>query len=123
MSQEGIVKAVQNEVVGCKGVKTTNWHAWNNKMPPKPDDFHVTGQVEVPNYGVAAKLVYRVPQGIKEKILLLDLVLIQQPGIWPSAVTLAQARYDQTPPVVDYDRVEIFCGKESIASVKVEDIH
>ena len=123
MPKPNVVNAAQSEVVSCEGAKTTNWHAWINKMPPKPDDLHVTGQVEVPNLGVVAELIYRVPQGINEKYLLLDLVLIQKPGFWPQIPTLATARYDQTPPMAEYESVEVFCGTNSVATMKVEVVH
>ena len=52
------------------------WYARINMMPPPPDDFHVIGEVEVANPGVKAELTKRIPQGINQKILLLDLHLV-----------------------------------------------
>ena len=26
-------------------METRNWYAWINTMPPKPDDFHIIGEV------------------------------------------------------------------------------
>ncbi|HJU40844.1 MAG TPA: hypothetical protein VJ724_14835, partial [Tahibacter sp.] len=76
-------------------MNTRNWYAWINKMPPPPDDFHVVGEVEVPNPGIEALLTVRSPQGINPDILLLDLHLFQKPGVWPQVVTWVQARYDK----------------------------
>lgn len=101
---------------------TRNWYAWLNQMPPKPDDFHVVGEVYVPNPGVSALLTYKEPQGINPEILLLDLHLVQQPGVWPQVFTWAQARYDSIirPGGVNYKQVEVFYENDSIALIDVE---
>lgn len=52
------------------------WHAWLNTMPPKPDDFHVAGDVIVGNPGILPQLTMREPQGINPTTLVLDLHLI-----------------------------------------------
>ena len=110
-------------VLPCEGVATRDWYAWNNKMPPKPDDFHIVGEVDVPNPGVDAELVPRVPQGTNPDILMLNLVLTQRPGIWPRVITPKQVRYDRVLVNSDYTEVHIFCGDEVIAEVPVEDVH
>jgi hypothetical protein len=99
--------------------KNGNWYAWLNKMPPPPDDFHVTGDVEVGNPGVQAQLTMRVPQGINPAILLLDLHLVQQPGLWPQVVTTVMARFDRilSPSATRYTSVEIFIDGKSIATI------
>jgi hypothetical protein len=89
-------------------------------MPPKPDDFHIVGEVQAPNPGVDPLLVPRTPQGINPRILLLDLVLVQRPGVWPQIVVWKQARYDKVN--VTYDQVQVFCGGVEIASVPVETV-
>lgn len=66
-----------------------DWHAWLNAMPPKPDDFHVAGDVFVSNPGIIASLTMRAPQGINPTILILDLNLIQRSGMWPQVMTCA----------------------------------
>jgi hypothetical protein len=106
----------------CQGVETRDWYAWINLMPPPPDDFHVTGEVYVPNLGVDPILTPKVPQGINPQILLLDLTLVQQPGIWPQVLVWKQARYDKVPSSVRYTQVQIFCGDEVIADIPVADI-
>lgn len=45
-------------------MNTRDWYAWINLMPPKPDDFHVVGEVFVSNQGVQAQLCVKEPQGI-----------------------------------------------------------
>ena len=103
-------------------METRNWYAWLNEMPPKPDDFHVTGEVKVANPGMQALLTMREPQGINPQVLLLDLHLIQQPGMWPQVLTWVQARYDSVicPNGVKYQHVEIFYENQSIASMDVD---
>ena len=107
-------------VVACTPPATRDWYAWNDLMPPKPDVFHVVGEVQVPNPGVKAILVPRNPQGINPKILLLDLLLVQRPGIWPQIVVWTQATYEKVNAT--YSAAQIFCCDESIANVKADDI-
>lgn len=107
----------------CEGTKTRDWYAWINLMPPKPDSFHVTGEVYVPNPGVDPILVPREPQGINPEILLMDLFLIQRPGIWPQILVWKQARYDKVGTGFEYKQVQIFCGDEVIADIEVEIVH
>ena len=57
-------------------METKNWSTWINLMPPKPDDFHVVGEVFVANPGIETLLCVKEPQGINPNILLLDLHLI-----------------------------------------------
>ncbi|MBV4458731.1 hypothetical protein KVG96_12285 [Pseudomonas sp. COR58] len=96
-----------------------NWHAWLNAMPPKPDSFHVVGDVEVANPGVKAILTMRAPQGINPGILMLDLHLIQEPGIWPQMMVCTQARYDRVMPPgsPNYSAVDVYQHGERIAYI------
>lgn len=103
--------------------ESKDWYAWINLMPPLPNDFHVIGEVLVPNPGVKAVLTPKVPQGINPTILLLDLILIQQPGPWPQVMTLAEARYDKTVSGNPYKTVQIFSEDSPIAEVPVEEVH
>lgn len=117
-------KTVENScVISCENTQTRDWYAWNNLMPPKPDDFHIVGEVLVPNPAVIAKLSPKEPQGINPDILLMDLILIQKPGIWPQVMTWVQARYDKVLVNSTYKQVQIFCGKDVIADVPVHDVH
>ncbi|AZN99287.1 hypothetical protein EJ066_20360 [Mesorhizobium sp. M9A.F.Ca.ET.002.03.1.2] len=106
-------------------METRDWYAWINTMPPKPDDFHVIGEVYVGNPGVEGFLAFREPQGINNKILLLDLHLVQRPGMWPQVMTWVQARYDSVirPDAPEYTDVEIFFEAKSIAKISVEIVH
>ena len=113
----------QGTCLPCEGVETRDWYAWLNRMPPKPDDFHVTGEVLVSNPGVDPILTPRNPQGINPKILLLELHLIQRPGIWPRVLVWKEARYDKQPAHVAYEQVQIFCGDQVIADIEVQEVH
>lgn len=106
-------------------MSTKNWYAWINLMPPKPDDFHVVGDVLVGNPGIVAKLVKREPQGINPQVLLLDLLLVPTPGVWPQVMTWTQARYDEIigPGGIRYTDVQVFHDGVAIATLKVEEVH
>jgi hypothetical protein len=106
-------------------LKTRNWYAWINFMPPEPDDFHVIGEVYVGNPGVQAELHVKEPQGINPDVLLLDLHLVQRTGMWPQVMTWVQCRYDTvllkgTPQYTD---VEIHLDGAVIATAKVDHVH
>ena len=113
-------KSAEGSCLPCRGIETRDWYAWLNLMPPPPDDFHVIGEVYVPNPGVDPFLTPRNPQGINPAILLLDLFLIQRPGIWPQVFVWKQARYDKTARSIRYTQVQVFCGDELIADIKVD---
>ncbi len=103
---------------GHSGVNTRHWYAWNDTQPPKPSALHLIGEVEVANPGVIPTLVPRVPQGFNPRILLLDLHLVQSPGIWPQIVVWKQASHMQIH--ADYDSVSIFFEGNVIADLPVK---
>lgn len=115
-------KQVEGMCLSCKGVETQDWYAWNDLMPPQPDFFHITGEVNVPNPGVTPSLAPAVPQGINPAILLLDLYLVQQPGVWPQVFVWKPARFDKKI-LRGYTHVEVRCDGKTIATVEVQDIH
>ncbi|MCB2254431.1 hypothetical protein KTQ74_21165 [Pseudomonas chlororaphis] len=98
---------------------STHWHAWLDTMPPKPDELHVVGDVEVANPGITAYLTVRVPQGSNLAILLLDLHLFQRPGQWIQQITCTQARFNRVLPPGSprYTAIEIFQNGERIAFI------
>lgn len=113
-------KEEQGSVLPCSNIKSRDWHAWIDMMPPGPNHLHVVGEVYVPNPGINPILVPREPQGINPRILLLDLLLIQSPGMWPQVFVWKQARYDKIVQGNQYDRVTIFCGESAIADIEVK---
>ena len=103
-------------------IATRNWYAWNDLMPPKPNHLHVAGEVQVANPGVLALLSPKEPQGINPTILMLDLHLVQQPGIWPQHVTWAQAKYIKIEGGTYYE-VGVYFGGVEVAKIPVKDVH
>ena len=101
---------------------TKDWYAGINLMPPMPDELHVTGEVFVSNPGVQAHLTVREPQGSISNILLLDLYLVQQPGMWTQNTTWAKARYDKilSPGSLKYTDVEIYFNNQTIAALNID---
>lgn len=116
-------KCAESHVVETKKIKTQNWHAWIDKMPPPPDTLHVRGEVEVSNPGVEVLLLKKQPQGINPAIILLDLFLIQRAGIWPQVVTLKPAVYTEVGRNLAYTTAEVFHQGQTIASISIEIIH
>lgn len=101
-----------------------NWYAWLNLMPPKPDDLHVEGLVEVPNPGVIPKLVGRVSQNTNPDVLLLNLFLAQQAGVWPPVISWSVARYDRVVGSTDRPprRVLVYEDDVIVADLLVEHV-
>jgi len=97
--------------------------AWINKMPPPPDALHVRGQVTVPNPGVDVFLYRKEPQGINPAILLLDLVLVQWPGIWPQIIVTKPATYEEVGRNLAFVTVEILAHGQPAVSIPVEIVH
>jgi hypothetical protein len=102
---------------------TREWFAWVDLMPPGPKSFHVVGSVLAPTPGYKATLKPAVPQGINPRQLILDLELIQLPGVWPDVLTWIAARFDEADYKGDYDDVAIRCAGSILAVVPVEEIH
>jgi len=101
-----------------------NWQAWLNTMPPPPDELHVVGDVIVGNPGISAHLTMREPQGSNPAVLLLDLHLVQQPGMWLQVMTCVQARFDRvlTPESTRPTSVEIFQDGTRIVLIDTIDV-
>ena len=95
------------------------WYAWLDTMPPGPNHLHVVGDVLVSNPGVLAVLTMREPQGTNPKILILDLSLVQQPGMWPAVMSHAQSRFDRFLPSgpSPYQSVEVYLGATKIVTI------
>lgn len=106
----------------CAEVRSRDWYAWINRMPPPPDDFHVAGEVLVTNPGIEPLLAPKEPQGINPAILLMDLLLCQRPGIWPEVLTWKAVRYDKARPGVAYEHLQVFCGVQVVADLDVQTV-
>ncbi len=111
-------------VLECSGITTRDWYAWLNLMPPGPCQLHVSGEIQVPNPGVDPLITPREPQGINPAVFLLDLYLVQRPGLWPDVLVWKQVRYDKVlPSKQEYSEVQIFCGDIVIATIPVQEAH
>jgi hypothetical protein len=108
------------QLVEDKQAETHDWYAWLDTTPPKPDELHVIGEITVGNPGIAAVLRKRIPQGINPRILLLDLHLMQQPGMWPQIVTCLAVRYDAVIIGRGYTEVDVLYKGELIAQIPVD---
>jgi len=122
VTEKKVVKA-EGKCLPCDNIQSRDWYSWLNLMPPPPDEFHVVGEIYVPNPGVDPLLAPRHPQGINPEILLLDLHLRQQPGNWPQTLVWRSARYDKVGPRTKYARVQVFCDEKVVADMKVEEVH
>ncbi|MFO0902229.1 MAG: hypothetical protein U0939_04470 [Pirellulales bacterium] len=96
------------------------WYAWNDRQPPAPASFHLYGEVQVANPGIEPQLVYRNPQGFNSHIVLLDLLLIQKPGIWIQIPTWRQVSYSRLGST--YQSAEIFCNDKPFAAVAATEV-
>ena len=83
----------------------------------------VRARIEAELTGIVAMLCPKVPQGINPDILLIDLVLIQRPGIWPQLVTWIPAKYDKIIVNSTYKTVNVFCEDNIIADIPVIDVN
>jgi hypothetical protein len=99
---------------------TANWYAWNNLLPPGPPTFFIIGNVDVPNPEVDVHLAVRNSPGSNSTKLLVDLVLVQRPGVWPRTVVRKHVHLEKAKAA--YKEVDIYCGSALIAKVPVEDI-
>jgi hypothetical protein len=102
-----------------------DWSAWIDLMPPPPHQFHVKGEVLAPNPGYKAELRPKTPQGFNPEILLLEVILTQQEGMWPQVLTWIECRYDKTlsDTSTRYSEVTVFYKDAILTSVKVGEAH
>jgi hypothetical protein len=82
--------------------------------------LHVCGEILVANPGVEVILLKREPQGINPAILILDLLLIQRPGIWPMVVVSKPATYSEIGWDLAYRRVAIYSGTELLTELRIK---
>ena len=68
-----------------------NWVAYEASPTQNVTIAYVTGQVEVHNPGIKAKLSYVLDEN--ESILLLRIDFVQRPGVWPEVMTWITASY------------------------------
>jgi len=119
MRKAGVTTArTDGKCLPCQGTKTRDWNA---RVFPY-GELSVVGEVWVPNPGVDLLLTPIEPQGVNPRILLLDLLLCQKPGVWPQMLVWKTAQYDKTVMGTAYERVDIRCGGGTIAKVAIVEI-
>jgi hypothetical protein len=114
-----VTKEEAARVISIKTIESRNWFAWINQQPPPPDEFLIVGDIDVPNPGIGVQLIERPSQGINPDVLLMDLVLVQQPGQWPQQVTTKQVRYDKVLVNTKYESVEVYYNQELLVKIPV----
>ncbi|HUQ05665.1 MAG TPA: hypothetical protein VM261_24345 [Kofleriaceae bacterium] len=108
---------------GAISVKTSDVHAWINRMPPGPASFIVTGTVELPSPGYDVKLVAATPQGFNPKELILDLVVTPRKGVFPQVVTSVTVRFEKASYAGNYTGVLVREPDGDGTQVSVEEVH
>ena len=74
--------------------ESKDWKAWEDRQPPGPASFHVSGTVVVRATNFKARLEKPV-QGINPKILLLTLVVEQEGDVGGDAITPLPVKYTE----------------------------
>lgn len=106
-------------------MKTRNWSASIDLMPPGPARLHVTGEVYASNPGVKPLLTVATSQGINPAILVLDFRLPLGNSKPQDLMIWVRAEYngDVAPGHVKYTHVEIVAEGKPIKTVPVEEVH
>jgi hypothetical protein len=114
---------VPTEFTTPESISSSDWNSSCNKKPPAPDEFHVSGTVELPNASWSAKLVPSVPQGINQEILFLDLILTRNtdPISRPQVVVKQPVLYSRSINDCPYSKVVVYYNKTSIADLSVKE--
>lgn len=73
-------------------VESKDWYAWHDHTLPPLRFLNAQGWIYVANPGVEPVLVLAEPQGINDRIVLLDLLLKQEPGFWAQVFVWKQAK-------------------------------
>jgi len=99
-------------------VATSNWQAWVKKIPAKPTPtitLHVTADVDTHSDDFAF-LKKRIPQGMNEKILLLDLKA--EDGTVPAKNPQKIDYPESLKKDNQYSSIEIFFEGKKIKEIK-----
>jgi hypothetical protein len=96
---------------------TRNWKAWQNLQPPGPPRLIVTGEVQTTNDNQTPNLQEHTPQGINEKILLLDLTITTS-GTGGAVLGWKPVRFQKNIKPNQYSSVDVL----SVAQIKVETV-
>ena len=105
-----------------------NWYSWVNLMPGTVGsdgltELRIIGNVLVANPGVNVSLTVG-DQGFNPEVLVMNLELVQEPGIFPAVLTWKQATFEQSINMdyQNYTAIQLFHNDEFVAYFTVEEI-
>lgn len=84
-----------------------NWYASHDFMPVGKPTLRVGGQCTFPTPGYKVVLRKSEPQGINERILILDKVVTPPSGVVPQVVTIVDVDVYVEETSMKYDQVQI----------------
>jgi len=102
-------------------INTRNWQAFEDRQPgtSAQNPFYVIGEVETNNGAIQPVLTMAKPQGINDKILILDLTLNNTGGIGTADVSYRPVRYDEQICEAQYTDVQVMYEGEQVAAFEV----
>lgn len=81
--------------------------AWINKQPGADGALHVRGEAEVPIMGWSGTLAVAQPQGINDRILILDATLEEPAEGAGDKISHLTLTYDEAPAAKPYNQVTV----------------
>lgn len=99
------------------------WNARIDLMPVNPPTLYVFGQVETSASNYVPKLTEASPQGINEKILILDLDIVSTGGAGTQDVQYRDANFERRVERGQYTHVEIHFHGSFVVVIEVTETH
>ena len=84
----------------------SDWSASHDHMPPGPKNLYVSGKCKFPTSGYSVELKPADPQGINEKIYILNKIVHEPNGPVTQVETVVDVRYEEQTET-EYDQVQI----------------
>lgn len=92
-----------------------NWRAFHNQMPPLPKPIRVSGEYFLDRRSGGCELRLANPQGINDRVLLIDLVVVEGPGgDWVEV----EGRFDAEPGA--YSSVQVVDAEGESIGLDIE---
>lgn len=106
--------------MSCPNIK--NFSAWINSMPGSINELIVQGEVETSSGSITPMLTEAEPQGINQKILILNLHLKKSsnPGI--QVISYQGVRFVKKAEIGQYESVEINSEGEVCTSLSIGEV-
>jgi len=99
-------------------VESKDWYAWHDHTLQPLRFLNTQGWIYVANPGVEPVLILAEPQGINDRIVLLDLLLKQEPGFWAQVFVWKQAKLHSVW-MNEVDQVVVRHAGEELAVIEV----